>query len=232
MHSKGKLIVVEGIDGAGKTTHTKLLVDWIQQELKRNVATFDFPAYTRSPFGQIIGKFLTGAFGDPITVDPFETALLYAGDRLHAKKELCDALDRGDTVVLNRYVPSNLAYGCAKLTILDRAPECSNLERYTEQLEYELMGLPRPDMVVLLDTSHHIANALIDTKGEREYLNQHGQSRDHYEASTVLQQIVSDEYRRLARENNWIHIAVCDAEGAPRQIEDIQCDIRLRLLGL
>jgi dTMP kinase len=231
MHSKGKLIVVEGIDGAGKTTHTKLLVDWIQQDLKRNVATFDFPAYTRSPFGQIIGKFLTGAFGDPITVDPFETALLYAGDRLHAKKELCDALDRGDTVVLNRYVPSNLAYGCAKLIILDRANERARLENYTEQLEYELLGLPRPDLVVLLDTSQQTANALIDTKGERQYLTQ-GQTRDHYEASSALQQIVSNEYRRLARENNWIHIAVCDTEGAPRHIEDIQADIQLRLLGL
>jgi dTMP kinase len=229
--NKGKLIVIEGIDGAGKATHTKFIVDWLQEELTKNVVTFDFPAYMKSPFGKIIGNFLNGEFGDPITMDPFETALLYAGDRYHAKRNICAALDRGDTIIINRYVPSNLAYGCAKLILLGRINERRNLEEYTEHLEYDLMGLPKPDIVIFLDVYHTTASQFIEKKGQRDYLYD-GKQQDQYESSENLQSLVGEEYRRLANTRNWIRIIVCDENHKPRPLADIQLEIQKKLLDL
>lgn len=223
---QAKLIVIEGIDGSGKETQTRLLVDWIKHHLCRNVATFDFPGYNRSPFGRIIGRYLKGEFGDPVTMDPFETALLYAGDRMHAKRELRDALNRGDIVVLNRYVPSNLAYGCAKLRYLNRPHERFALVKFNEELEYETTHLPKPDIVLVLDVEAKVASDLIDVKGPRQYLE--GEERDKYETNRDFQNFVRHEYLRLSHERRDWHIIRCTEKLTPtaRSIEDIQTDLR------
>jgi dTMP kinase len=224
----GKLIVIEGIDGSGKETQTRLLVDWIKHHLGKNVSTFDFPSYHRSPFGRIIGRYLKGDFGDPVTMDPFETALLYAGDRMHAKMELVEPLNRGNTVVLNRYVPSNLAYGCAKLCYLDRHEERDELVTFNRQVEYEAAGLPRPDMVVVLDVESSVASDLIGSKAPRQYLE--GEERDKYELNTRFQRLVRQEYRRLALVSDGWHIVQCTEKqsqgNGPRSIEEIQEELR------
>ena len=220
----GKLIVIEGIDGSGKETQTRLLVDWIKHHLSRNVTTFDFPSYNRSPFGRIIGRFLKGEFGDPVTMDPFETALLYAGDRMHAKHELWAALNKGDIVILNRYVPSNLAYGCAKLRYLNRPDERGALVEFNEKLEYAY--LPKPDLVMVLDVEANIASDLIDMKAPRQYLG--GEERDKYEMNGNFQNLVRQEYLRLGLDTeNW-HLVPCTEKlrAITRSIEDIQNDLR------
>jgi dTMP kinase len=225
----GKLIVIEGIDGSGKETQTRLLVDWIKHHLGRNVSTFDFPSYHRSPFGRIIGRYLKGEFGDPVTMDPFETALLYAGDRMHSKNDLLAALDRGDMVVLNRYVPSNLAYGCAKLRVLNRHNERDALVIFNEQIEYEAAGLPKPDLVLVLDVESQVASNLIDSKAPRQYLE--GEERDKYEMDTVFQRAVRQEYLRIAMKTEGWHIISCttpvsSGSCGPRSIEEIQTELR------
>ena len=168
--SRGKIIVIEGIDGSGKETQTRLLVDWLKHHLGKEVSTFDFPSYNRSPFGRIIGRYLKGEFGDPVIMDPFEIALLYAGDRMHSRSELEAALDQGHIVVLNRYVPSNLAYGCAKLRILNRHSERDHLVAFNRLIEYGAARLPKPDLVVVLDVNCKVASTMIDSKAPRQYL--------------------------------------------------------------
>lgn len=217
MRAQGTLIVVEGIDGAGKTTQTKLIQAWASKTFQRNVVTFDFPAYDRSPFGKMIGQFLRGDYGDPVAMDPFQTALLYAGDRHYAKSDLCAALARGDIVVLNRYVPSNLAYGCAKLRLLGRAHERDKLVAFTELLEYEMLCLPRPDAVIFLATEPSTAARQIDVRCKETAT----ESRDQYEENSALQEIVAEEYARLAARKEWHSIAVNN-----RTIEDVHCEVQ------
>lgn len=227
--SKGTLIVVEGIDGSGKETQTRLLVDWLKHTLGKQVSTFDFPSYHRSPFGRIIGRYLKGEFGDPVQMDPFETALLYAGDRMHSKIELLDALSKGHTVVLNRYVPSNLAYGCAKLRLLNRSDERDKLVSFNRQIEYEAAGLPEPDLVLVLDVHVVVASSLINSKAPRQYLE--GEERDKYEMDTHFQRCVREEYLRLAVKSKSWHIIDCSeaSDGRPRSIEAIQNDLREKI---
>lgn len=222
------LIVIEGIDGSGKTTHTDLLVKTLKEQGKE-VMTLDFPGYSRSPFGKIIGNFLKGEFGNPIEMDPFQTTLLYAGDRHYCKTELCDAIERGVYVVLNRYVPSNLAYGCAKLTMTGRSDERVKLVAYNETLEYEQMGLPRPDVIIFLDATRDITTKLIDMKGRREYLGD--EKRDRYEACNELQTVVRQEYLRLAElspQKEWSVISVNNEAGL-KNIDVIQSEILERI---
>src|SRR5690349_10639080 len=105
--TRGKLIVIEGIDGAGKGTQTELLARAFQQ---RGVPfmRFSFPRY-ESSFGRLIGRFLNGEFGPLPAVDAHFSALLYAGDRLETKPDLEAALKSGQTVITDRYIGSNLA---------------------------------------------------------------------------------------------------------------------------
>lgn len=162
-------------------------------------------------------------------MDPFESMLLYAGDRLHSREELHSALSQGAVVVLNRYVPSNIAYGCAKLILLDREFERNRLIEINEQLEYELLGLPRPDKVIVLDVRSSVASDMVVTKAPRQYLE--GQKKDQYESNHSLQYLVREQYLWLAQQYPEWHVVECtlNDNSGPRSIEAIQADIR-RLL--
>jgi|JI10StandDraft_1071094.scaffolds.fasta_scaffold46582_2 dTMP kinase len=180
------LIVLEGLDGSGKTTQTAKLVDWLKAT-GRDVAMFDFPGYDLSPFGNIIGKYLKGEFCDPVTHDPFASTLLFAGDRLNKRAEINAALREGKFVIINRYVPSNIAYSVAKLRLQNRADEIPRFIKFNEQLEYanilrepmlnffsryELLGMPKPDCIIFLDVTPAKAEALINARptDSRSYL--------------------------------------------------------------
>src|ERR1700755_1095261 len=104
----GRLIAIEGIDGSGKGTQLRLLQEALRA---RGVAVHatNFPHY-QSWFGTMVGQFLNGKFGALETVDPHFAALLYAGDRFEAKRELTDAIAQGKLVLADRYIASNLAH--------------------------------------------------------------------------------------------------------------------------
>ncbi len=142
--ARGKLIVIEGIDGAGKGTQTDLLARAFQQ---RGVpfVKFGFPRY-ESSFGRLIARFLNGEFGPLPAVNAHFSALLYAGDRFEAKPDLEAALDSGRTVVTDRYIASNLAHQAARVPAERRAEFTS----WLRQLEYGTYGLPIEDLVIYL----------------------------------------------------------------------------------
>src|SRR5579863_3042937 len=130
--SRGKLIVIEGIDGAGKGTQADLLARAFQE---RGIpfVKFGFPRY-ESSFGRLIAQFLNGEFGPLAAVDAHFSALLYAGDRFEAKPDLEAALHSGQTVVTDRYIASNLAHQTARVSAERRLEFISWLRR----LEYGL----------------------------------------------------------------------------------------------
>src|SRR5260370_12075753 len=105
--SRGKLIVIEGIDGAGKRTQADLLARTFEQ---RGIAfvRFSFPRY-ESSFGRLIARFLNGDFGPLTNVDAHFSALLYAGDRFEAKAELEAPLNSAQPIAPHRSISPNLA---------------------------------------------------------------------------------------------------------------------------
>ncbi|RPI82323.1 MAG: thymidylate kinase, partial [Planctomycetaceae bacterium] len=111
--SRALLIDFEGIDGSGKGTQARRLCERLSAE-RIPCALISFPRYSETLFGRAVGEFLNGRFGALDQVHPFLVSLLFAGDRFESKGLLETALAQNEVVVLDRYVPSNIAHQASK----------------------------------------------------------------------------------------------------------------------
>lgn len=204
MAARGKLIVVEGIDGSGKRTQLELLA---QSLLKRSVPfkQVSFPRYDGF-FGKLVGQFLNGEFGPLEAVDPHFSALLYAGDRFESKQGIESSLAEGKAILSDRYIGSNLAHQGARVPAASRPQFLEWLAR----LEYEIYGLPREDLVLYLRLPVSEAHRLIGDKEKREYT---ALRRDLQEADTSHLAEAAKVYGDLARQPNWATIECMGSGG-------------------
>lgn len=151
MINKGKLIVIEGTNSSGKETQTKLLVERLNA---KNIKCKQerFPMYD-TPTGKIIANDLLGKdnpslFKEGInSVPPKVAALYYAADRAYNIDKITNLLNQGYNVILDRYVESNMAYQAAKFENISNK---INMLLWMEQLEFNLLDLPKPDKVIFL----------------------------------------------------------------------------------
>lgn len=186
-----RLVVVEGLDGAGKNTLTTALVAELTGRGLR-VGRLAFPRYG-SLHADLAADALHG--GQAGTADsPNAMALLFAMDRHAALGELSALVEANDVVLLDRYVASNAAYTAARLGS-ERADEAVD---WIGALEFERLGLPLPDLQILLDTPVTLA---AKRTGSRESSDP-GRTRDRYERDPGLQTDTSQAYRRLA-DSSW-----------------------------
>lgn len=189
------LVVMEGLDGSGKSTQVANLRKYLES-LSGTVEYIHFPRYDAPLYGELIGKFLRGGFGDINDVHPQLVALLYAEDRHGACDEMKRALASGGTLLLDRYVYSNVAYQCAKI----KDPgEREALREWILNTEFGLFGLPRPDLNIFLDVPIGFVESKLTSsrKGnDREYLS--SGSRDIHEANIEFQRAVREVYARQA----------------------------------
>jgi len=169
---KGIFIVIEGIDAAGKRTQTSILRAWFNSR-GLTTHTLSFPAY-ETIIGKEIRKFLDGSVNYPQQV----RAMLYAANRWEKKAELEATLSKTDVTIVDRYSGSNLAYGVSNGLELEWL---LNLED----------GLPKPDLVLLLDAS---PTKLVPRRGDR---------KDSYERNIGLQEKARDAYLGLAKRFGW-----------------------------
>jgi dTMP kinase len=215
------LIVIEGIDGSGKGTQAQQLTERLAAAGHR-VRLLSFPRYRDTLFGQAIGEFLNGRFGQLDEVHPFLASVLYAADRYESKQVLLEALQQSDFVVCDRYVPSNLAHQGAKLDGVAR----DELLRTIERIEFEVFALPRPSLVMLLDVPVEIAQRNIAAKKPRSYTDK---TADLQEADSAYLQKVRDVYLQLAaRDPNWVRLESV-RDGQQRSVADIAADIFARV---
>ena len=142
-----KLFVIEGVDGAGKSTQIKLLKDYLRSRGNK-CEYLHFPRTEAPWFGELIARFLRGEFGSLNEVNPYLVAMLYAGDRKDAADLLSNWLKEGRIVLLDRYSYSNIAYQCAKL---DSVKEQDKLMKWILSLEFTHFAIPRPDLNIFLD---------------------------------------------------------------------------------
>lgn len=200
-------IVLEGLDGAGKSTQIRML-----QELfaRRGVPCryLHFPRFDTPVFGDLIARFLRGELGTVDAVDPYLVALLFAGDRGDAADRIRGWLAAGDAVILDRYVYSNVAFQCAKLSSEE---ERSALRRWILDTEYGYYRLPRPDASLFLDVPFSFTERKLTQVREgddRSYLQG---AHDIHEASLDLQRRVREVYLAAAREDETFRVVDCSA---------------------
>ena len=216
---KGKIIVVEGTDCSGKDTQTYLLVQRLRKK-GRKIERLSFPAYD-TPTGKIIGGPYLGKkhLGEcyfpegAINVDPKVASLYYAADRRYNRQVILDLLNQGIDVVLDRYVESNMGHQGGK--IFDKE-ERLKLYKNLENLEYDFLELPRPDITIFLYMPYQKVVEL--KKGRPE-------GDDQHEASPLHLRNAEHAYLELAELHDYKKIDCVDKKGKLRDIEQIHEDI-------
>jgi dTMP kinase len=200
-----KFFVIEGVDGAGKSTQIKMLRDFFSNK-GYSCEYLHFPRTETPYFGELIARFLRGEFGSLNEVDPYLVAMLYAGDRKDASDIIRNWLKEGKVVLLDRYTYSNIAYQCAKL---NDAESRSVLMKWILTLEFNHFAIPRPDLNIFLDvpftfTEKKLSNARAGE--DRSYLNG---TRDIHEESLTFQKNVRDIYYRVAQNDDRLVLIDC-----------------------
>jgi dTMP kinase len=215
------LIAIEGIDGSGKGTQAQILTD----RLKENGFSSElvsFPQYDQTLFGSAIGDFLNGKFGSLNEVNPFLASLLYAGDRFESKPMLMELLKKNDVVVLDRYVSSNIAHQGSKFS----GDQQAELIEKIRKIEFEINGLPRTDLTILLDITSSLSQILIARKQKRTYTDS---KADLQEADSEYLASVREVYKTLADQSEDWTVVPVGLEGKevsePRTIDDISEEI-------
>ncbi len=157
-------MVLEGIDGSGKTTQFLLLQKRLEEKgIKYNA--FDFPRYQDSSFGALIGRMLSGEFGTIDKLNPYLAVLPYMIDQAHAAKQIKDDLARGFFVLSNRYFTSNFGHQAGKLHGRARKEFCD----WLINAGYKEMGIVKEDVVLFFDTPPKTTKELLTfRKGEKD----------------------------------------------------------------
>ena len=213
MPTRGKLLALEGIDGAGKHTQVEMLSRALEGR-GVDYCLLSFPRY-QSFFGRAVARYLTGEFGRLGDVDPHFSALLYAGDRLDAKGELESALASGRVVLADRYIASNLAHQGARIEPARR----EEFLDWVRELEYGIYGLPREDLVIYLRIPVDEAARRMATRAKKL-------SQDIQESDLRHLEQAAEVYDSLAASDGWAVIEGFDrANGEPRPADWIHQEI-------
>ena len=210
-------VVLEGLDGAGKSTQIDMLCDFLRSRGK-SCNYVHFPRFDAPVYGDLIGMFLRGELGELSQVNPYLVSLLYAGDRAEAADKIRGWLAEG-WVVADRYVYSNIGYQCAKI---DDMQGRQRLRQWILDLEFGHYGIPRPDVSLFLDVPFAFTErklSSVRTGSDRDYLNG---SRDIHESSLDLQRREREVYLWAAEKDPSFRVVDCsDSEGGMDRAENI-----------
>lgn len=216
--SKGRLIVIEGLDSSGKETQSKLLCEHLEKNGKK-VKRIEFPNY-KSDSSALVRMYLGGAFGDsPDCVNAYAASSFFAVDRYAAyKTDFEEFLSGGGIVIADRYTTSNMIHQASKIP--DDA-ERNEYLNWLDNYEYNLLGLPRPDKVIFLDMPMEIALSLMQARANKidgtEQKDIHERNKEYLDAT----------YRvaaELSEKSGWEHV-LCGKDGKPLSIEEISREV-------
>ncbi len=211
----GKLIVFEGTDGSGKATQARMLCHHLEEE-GIPFREIDFPRYGK-PSAAMVQEYLDGNLGKkPGDVNAYAASMFYAMDRYASYKQDWGAFyENGGLIIANRYTTSNAVHQASKLLKSDR-------KQYLDwlfHLEYELLGLPKPDLVIYLDMPTEITERMM-----RQREKATGTSADIHEQDEVYLKNCRANAKNIVKECGWLVIN-CAKNGEPRTLEDIHAQV-------
>ena len=210
--NQGKIIVIEGAcDGIGKTTQYELLHNRLIQE-GYNVTTHHFPSYNTYQV-KPVEEYLSGKYGKPSDLSPYFVSNLYANDRAvtwHTALE--KAFNRGDILLFDRYTTSNLIYQSA---LIDDIEEKKKFIDYISDLEYNKLGIRKPDKVIFLTAPFDIVTNLRKQRPDNE-----GIINDVYERDSEFMKKIYDNALFVADYLSWEKVE-CSDNGKMKDINNI-----------
>ena len=212
---KGKLIVIEGLDGSGKATQAKHLAAALQQQGKQ-IREISFPNYD-SDSSAPVRMYLSGAFGtEPGDVNPYAASSFYAIDRYAGMKQDWGCFyDDGGILIADRYTTSNAIHQCCKLP----KEQWDSYLHWLFHYEYELLGLPSPDLVIYLRLGIETSQRLMS---ERYHGDEKKKDIHESNMSYLEQAHIAADY--CARKYDWKTVDCVEADGL-RSIEAIGTDV-------
>ena len=222
----GKFIVIEGLDGSGKSTQTKLLTKHLKKE-GREVAKIDFPQYGKKSAGPV-EEYLNGKYGSPEEVGPYRASIFYACDRYDASFVIRKWLKEGRVVISDRYVASNLGHQGGKIK---SKKEWRKYLKWLYRLEYEIFKIPKPNFTFILKTapafSLKLAHKITDKEKKakrRTYLG--NKKRDIHERDVKHLAAALNSYLNAAKEfPNEFRVIECVKKGKLLSPETIHQEI-------
>ena len=213
---KGKLYVIEGLDGSGKATQSQLLYETLLEK-GLTVRKVSFPNYA-SDSSALVRMYLRGDFGrEPSDVNAYAASSFYAVDRYAGyKADWGTFYNEGGVIIADRYTTSNAVHQCSKL------PE-SEWDSFLEWLfhfEYDLLGIPAPDAVIYLEVDPGVSQRLMAERYQGDE-----KKKDIHERNVLYLEQSARAAAYCAQHLGW-HIVRCSAEGQMRSVEDIRAEIR------
>ena len=208
---KNKLIVIEGTDGCGKKTQTKLLNDRLVN-MGINSIIQSFPNYD-SPACAPVKMYLNGDFGDVTCFDAYQANSLYAVDRLCTMQKHKSHIANGGTIIFDRYVESTMLHQAA---LIDDISERDKFLDYVNDFEFDTLKLPEPDLVIFLDVPVEVSKKLADARGEFKS----GNKKDILESDVNHLYKAYNAGKYVANKYNWV-IVNCVKDGQLMSVEEI-----------
>lgn len=198
---KGKLIVIDGIDGSGKSTQVELLAKFLTEK-NTPYEVINFPRYGENVYAGLVTRYLEGEFGSIHTVSPYLMALAYAGDRVLAKSLIESWLNSGKVVIANRYVSASKAHMGANLDEVKR----EEFMKWLDELEYQTNGMQKPDLSILLKVDPKVGQVNALHKNKPDVVDIHEENSSHLEKAAQI-------YLELSSaEENWVVIDCMEDE--------------------
>ena len=218
----GKLIVIEGLDGSGKSTQLELLY---KNLLSNNIdcKMVSFPAY-ENPSSTLVKMYLAGEFGKkPGDVNAFAASVFYAADRYASFKSAWgEYYNNGGTVIAGRYTTSNAVHQASKLP----EAEWQDFLTWLYDFEYNKIQIPKPDKVIFLDMPVEVSQKLLSKRYEGDE-----SKKDIHESDTEYLDRCRKAAVFTANFSDW-EIIPCAKNGEARSIEDISDDVLNSVLQL
>ncbi len=213
---RGRLIVIEGTDGSGKSTQFGQLCQRLDA-MGRAYKKLVFPQY-QEPSSALIRMYLGGEFGShPGDVNPYAASAFYAVDRYASLKKVWgEYYDRGGLVLTDRYTTSNAVHQGAKCPEGERTA----FLRWLDDFEHDKLGLPRPDLVLYLDMPTEKSVELLRSRESATHTK-----ADIHELDTEYLATCRACAHQAIGELGWKRISCLDGEGRLRSIQEIHREI-------
>ena len=211
--NKGKIIVIDGTDGSGKTTQLHLLKEKLQAE-GFGVEIADFPQYNHKSAG-MVEEYLSGKYGGVDDVTPYQASIFYAVDRFDFSKQIKDWLAEGKIILCNRYTSSNMAHqGCK----IDNPLERKVFFNWLSELEHDILKIPRPDLCLILRVEAEISQQMAKDRAREDWK---GKTKDIHEENLDHLKNAERVYCEIAESNSNYRLVNCVSEGKIMDREEI-----------
>jgi dTMP kinase len=218
---RGKIVVIDGIDGSGKKTQTELLVKKFKRE-KQKVVRIDFPQYENNFFGKLLKEVLGNEKYNFLNIDPVIASVLYAADRWESKQKLNKYLDEGYLVILDRYVSSNQIHQGGKFERHKQGQiDRKKFMDWLDEMEHKTFAIPRPHKIYYLSLElDTVRNLMLQrAKKEKHRVDVVDGNVEHLRKSRDSAILLSDEHPKM-------ELILCDdGKGGIRTIEEINKEI-------